>query len=83
MFRKLCKKPTFLLYRQLHDSKLPSIEANINFKEPSYIGTESPKKYDYCNVPKKQITETPEELRQRINNKDEYDDEYPGNYRED
>ena len=51
MFRKLCKKPTFLLYRQLHDSKLPSVEAIINLKEfPGYIGQESPKKYDYSKV---------------------------------
>lgn len=82
MFRKLCKKPTFLLYRQLHDSKLPSVEAIINLKEPGYIGQESPKKYDYSKVSSK-IKETPEELKQRINNKSEYDDEYSYYLRED
>ena len=75
MFRKLCKKPTFLLCRHLHDSKLPSVETIINTRKGDYIGKESPRKYDYCKTSSK-IKATPEELKQKINNKAEYDDEY-------
>ena len=83
MFRKLCKKPTFLLYRQLHDSKLPSVQTKIDIKPSGYIGKESPKKYDYSKVSSKKIKETPEEIKQKIDNKAEYDDEYSYYLRED
>ena len=82
MFRKLGRKPTFLLARYLHDSKLPTVEAVINTQKTEYIGKDSPKKYDYCKTSSKN-KETPEELKLRINNKAEYDDEYSYYLRDD
>ena len=79
MFRMIIKRnPQILisLRRGLHDKKLHGEGPYISVIRTEYIGTESPKKCDNYN--KKMHEYTPEELRNKINSKEEYDDENYG-----
>ena len=67
----------FTIKRYLHDTKLPSVEPTQKIKT-EYIGEISPRKHNHDMA-----KYTPEEIRSKIESKEEYDDEHSWYDRED